>query len=1685
MKLQLQRAIALLNSQKPNPDKAIKTLRPLVKKKNAPWPVFHYMGVALMQKDRNGDAAGFLRKAQELGSDQPETWHLMSVAEHKQGNHEQAVIYGQEALKRKPDFFKAWLNLGSAYRAQAKLESALKCYQKANQLDPRSAGVAFRIGSIYKDQGNLRKAMELFDITLKVDPEYHQANIQKALIHQKSGEYQEARACLGAILEKMPRDLEARISLAEVCRAEGRFEEAISRYEDILSEKPKFGAVRSNYALTLQDMGRFNESEQNYRQAFRDQPGSTESLSNYLMGLHYNPERTREEIFEAHMEWDRHFAPEIRPERPVPADKSPDRKLRVGFISGGFFRHPVGWMITEALENLPDDQFEIICYTNNNINDLITKRIHAASDKWKPIVGYSDEVVGQMIRDDEVDILVELSGHSAYNRLKTVAMEPAPVIVKWVGGLFNTSGLRAMDYLITDWHESPEGEEPCYTEKLIRMPDDYICFLPPEYAPEVGPLPAEEKGYITFGCFNNPTKVNSRLIEKWAEIMHRVPDSRLFLKSKQYDTAMFTDSIISQMESAGIARERLIFEGMSPHPELLDAYNRVDIALDPWPYSGGLSTCEALWMGVPVVTLPGPTFAGRHSTTHLMNAGLPEMVTGSREDYIAKAVALASDKEALAELRAGLRERVRLSALCDGERFGAHLAVAFREMWKQRVAGWESADDEWRDHIAVEAVNTAGVAESKSDEKQADGLQSGKEPKHNDEPAAVNLNETAANSPGQEAVNANDAASKSNEQEAGVSVAEKAAVEKEEAVANASGNGAQQASGDINANGNGTLSPETNGNPVKGSTGNGSVDSNEEKTWKIETKDDVTICTPADLNMLTPYVLLEQEQWYEPELQFVRDYLKPGMSVVDVGAGFGVYALPMAKKVGPGGKVYAFEAGSLARRHLEMSKLENGFEQLEVIGRAVSETPGKAVLKHGKTPEESTIVADGQGDEVSLVTLDAWWEFEGRPEVGLLKIDVNGEETAALKGAQQLVKEEKPLLLIALSGQNSRDFAEVAAGFGYILYEYVPGANILTEHDANAGADPYLLNLIAIHQSQRGAAKEAGWLYDEAVATYEPKIDLWKTELAKLPWTDELMEQCKSIEVSGDTEKYVKALNYLLAAEQIEVFGAAAGHAGSKKAKLLLAAAQMLINLYNQGTESAPVVFTLVRTLHALGKQGQAVAVMQKLIQTTSLGQENMSLDLPFMLPVSGQDHAPVKTGLAKWLMIRTVESWIQLKDVSTYRSGPQERKMMEVLEENPEVISEIKQRNRMHKLMTGDQDEPEDIVRCTGQKKDQNCRSDIHGNAKKRVRDISPNLIQETHQDIDEAESVSREELFVAQPGISNNGNLSVLHPKSENEGMVDLKSVYKTISYIEKLGINERDTILHELYMNYEKRRNYYYERSIFAKSHGYTPNLNNPTTFNEKILYRKIYDRNPLFPILADKYKVRDYIRSVLGKENAEEILIPLLEVSEDPERIDFTKITGDYIVKPNHACGAYKIVKSSSQLNLSKLREECKRWLEMPHGMLAYEWAYQPIKRKIIVERLLTDHEGKVPKDYKLFVFHGKCKMITVEHDRFENHTRTVYDQNWQQIPCTYVRHQGPVEKEPEVLPDMIKIAEKIAHNLDFARVDLYILENQLFFGEVTLYPVSGRGRFNPVKYDEMLGRFWNISTLLNSIVAETD
>ncbi|MEX0723668.1 MAG: TDP-N-acetylfucosamine:lipid II N-acetylfucosaminyltransferase [Gracilimonas sp.] len=447
--------------------------------------------------------------------------------------------------------------------------------------------------------------------------------------------------------------------------------------------------------------------------------------------------------------------------------------------------------------------------------------------------------------------------------------------------------------------------------------------------------------------------------------------------------------------------------------------------------------------------------------------------------------------------------------------------------------------------------------------------------------------------------------------------------------------------------------------------------------FTIKTKDEVTICTPPDMGMITPYVLLEQKEWYENELGFIRDYLKPGMAFIDVGAGFGVYALPAAKWVGEDGKVFSFEPGAVAKNYLEKSKLENGFQNMEIIGKAVSDKAGKQSWKTAETPELNKLDESGE-EEVQTIILDSWWQFEGEPKVDFLKVDVNGSEADVLKGATELLKSELPVVLISITDQKTDAFVEELKKRVYKLYKYIPGSGILAEHDVKAGVDPYMQNLIAIPESRIEDFKNDGWLHNESISPKEVEKDHWKAELRKLPWTHELMEQWESHSQSDGMMSYLQALNYLIAAEQIYIHDPELDQPRNQKAVLQLEAAQMLIQLYNQGANSTSVVFTLVRALNALGKRGQAVEVMQKLIESTKFGQENMNVDLPFLLPIPEQDNAPIKTDLSKWLMVRTVEAWIFLKDLTTYFSGEQARKLLEVLEGNPEVITRLNDFNKL-----------------------------------------------------------------------------------------------------------------------------------------------------------------------------------------------------------------------------------------------------------------------------------------------------------------------------------------------------------------------------------------------------------------------
>ncbi|KPP96507.1 MAG: FkbM family methyltransferase [Bacteroidetes bacterium HLUCCA01] len=1356
MKAQVQRAQNLLNRKTPKPIEALAVLKPLMKSGTPPWPVYHFAGIAYALLGDHTRCEEAMRAALDGGSTEPETYHTLSVALYKQEKYAEAESFARQVVQMKPDFVKALLNLGLILQAQARLEEALQIYARANQLDPGNAVIAFKIGVIYKNLGNFAKAVELFDIAMKMDPTYEGPVIEKAGSLIKQRDFEKSDELLADFLRRKPNSVEARSLLADSKKEQSLYDEAIVLYKEVLDDNPRNPGVRVNYGLCLQEMGRYDESEKEYLRALDTPPPMMESMSNYLMVMHYNPERTREYIFEAHKKWDAFFAPAERPERPVPADRSPDKRLRVGFVSGGFRSHPVGWMITRGLEELSPEDYEIYCYTTNNINDKITQRIATRADKWRSVVGFNDEVVARLIREDEIDILVELSGHAGDNRLRAVAMEPAPVIVKWVGGLFNSTGLRSIDYLISDWNETPGGVEEFYTEKLVRMPDDYICFMPPSYAPEVSPLPALEQGFVTFGCFNNPSKINPELLSRWGVLLARVPGSKLFLKSGQYDSVEFQERILGALADAGIGRDRVIFEGRSPHEDLLGAYSKVDIALDPWPYSGGLSTCEALWQGVPVVTYPGPTFAGRHSVTHLRNAGLPEMVADSWDEYVDKAAGLAGDLDALAGLRARLRDQVSFSPLCDGERFGAALGDAFRQMWHAY------AEDRLRqDHIAVSdavgrevsvvgnnvpvvgndvsaggsddaaARTSSKVSTAAGKSKEGDGDVSGAAvqdiPKRNMETSS---NANSSQKPNETEV-ASDVHPVGKLQQSMDTTIDDDSID-EQTPNNAAPSDYQSLDGSRPATP--SFTEEHPSDLPKDSMDSKTKSTDEEIAkiaryqWKhgshenlqVEGKHGIKYSVPSSLEVMSTYVLLEQGQWYDPDVDFVAEFVQPGMNVLDIGAGFGAYALPAAQKVGPAGKVYAFEPVGETRKHLDISKVENGFTGLEVVGRALGSASGKRGLSKTATPELTVLEQDG--NDVQVVTLDSWWDFEGNPSVDVLKIDVNGKELDVLQGAERMLTEQSPVLILA-TGNMTQATLDLLQAKTYTFFDYIGGVGVLSPVEDWSQRDSYAQNVVAIKQEQIAALAASGWIHNETADVAEPEMGYWKKSLRAMPWTEELFSEWEKQSIVPGHTNYFRALDYICAAEDlvrevevlsdtVEMEGSTATEAGdtavkelatheetpdtpdkgftndakiesrllrSHKATLLLVAAQELIAKYNAGEGGASVAMTLVRVMNTLGRRDQAVAIMQKLMQDSKMGQDNMDVALPFLLPIPAMDQAPIRTEFAKWLMVRTVESWLLLKDLTGYLSGETERKLTSLLIGNSESSSFESVSNRVN----------------------------------------------------------------------------------------------------------------------------------------------------------------------------------------------------------------------------------------------------------------------------------------------------------------------------------------------------------------------------------------------------------------------
>jgi predicted O-linked N-acetylglucosamine transferase (SPINDLY family) len=646
----------------------------------------HLLGLVAFQVGHPEMACTYLTQALRFRPDFAVAHNSLGVVLKSQGKLAEAEACYQQALRLNPDYAEAHYNLGNVWQGQGKPAEAVACYQQALRLRPDYAEAHNNLGNALKEQGQPAEAAACYQQALRLKPDYAEAHNNLGNALKEQGQPAEAVACYRQALRLKPDYAEAHNNLGNILKEQGRLAEAAACYQQALRLKPSYAAAHNNLGVVLMSQGRLEEAAACSQQALRLKPDYAEAHSNFLLTLHYRAGVTLQELARAHAEFDRRYAaPLCGAWRPHANDRDPDRRLLLGFLSPDFGRHPVGYFLIRALEHLDPRHCAVVCYSNRSSQDDLTGRFRAAASAWRDVAGWNDERLAEQVRTDRVDLLVDLAGHTAQNRLLVFARKPAPVQVTWLG-YEGTTGLAAMDYLLADRHVVPPGAEAHYREDVLRLPDDYVCFEPPEFAPPVGPLPAREPGAVTLGSFNNPAKLTAEVVAVWAEVLARLPRARLVLKYMGLEDPAVARRLIERFAGHGVGPGRVECRGWSPHAVMLAEYNGIDLALDPFPFNGGATTCEALWMGVPIVTCPGETFAGRHSLTHLSNLGLTETIARDLDEYVGLAVSLAEDLPRLAGLRARLRGQMAGSPLCDGTRFAANLTQVLRGVWRRWAA---------------------------------------------------------------------------------------------------------------------------------------------------------------------------------------------------------------------------------------------------------------------------------------------------------------------------------------------------------------------------------------------------------------------------------------------------------------------------------------------------------------------------------------------------------------------------------------------------------------------------------------------------------------------------------------------------------------------------------------------------------------------------------------------------------------------------------------------------------------------------------------------------------------------------------------------------------------------------------------------------------------------------------------
>ena len=638
------------------------------------------LGGLLLMRGQAEAARDMLTRCCRVAADNGEAWNTLGLALRATGAAESALTAFVAAQGLRPDCLGDVLN-GVEVTLDANAGDAeLARLSIACDLNPLNPVMQIGRGMLLERLGRRSEAIDALEAATELAPDELVPLRLLGGVLARSSRVRQAEQVLRRVSGLDPDNPQVRNDHAAVLMRLHQHAEARTILQGILDRHGPHTSILCNLANATACVGEQEEAVELARRAIALDPEAALPRRALCNTLPYCDGTTGAELLSAMRD-----CSAALPREPQPAlvnSPDPDRPLVIGLLSGTLRSHPVGWLTVAGIETLHPQQFRVVCLTQNTApEDPIARRYRAAARHWIEIDSLSDKALTARAREQGIDILIDLGGYGDAARMPACANRLAPVQIKWVGMQAHSSGLAEMDWFLTDRWETPDGFERFYSEKLLRMPDGYICYSPPPHAPDVVTLPALANGYVTFGCYNNLAKITPRVIETWAEILRRIPNARMILKTHQLSDGSTADGFLADFAALGITGDRIELRGSSGHRAFMGEYGHVDIVLDPFPYSGGLTTCEALWMGVPTITLPGEIFASRHSASHMSNAGLADWVTLSVEDYIDMAVARTLDFDTLAALRAGLRDRVRRSPLCDAPRFGRNLGAALRHAW--------------------------------------------------------------------------------------------------------------------------------------------------------------------------------------------------------------------------------------------------------------------------------------------------------------------------------------------------------------------------------------------------------------------------------------------------------------------------------------------------------------------------------------------------------------------------------------------------------------------------------------------------------------------------------------------------------------------------------------------------------------------------------------------------------------------------------------------------------------------------------------------------------------------------------------------------------------------------------------------------------------------------------------------